>query len=61
MPNLDVTRGDVQAAADAAIGASGRAAVKLEELLDKVGTLLDTHEERLTDLEAFVGNRDDES
>jgi len=55
MPSVDMTRGDVQAAADAAIGASGEAAVKLEELLDKAGTLLDVHEARLERLERWVG------
>ena len=52
---LVLTHGDVQAAAGAAIGAAGEAAVKLEELLDKAATLLDVHEARLERLEQDVG------
>jgi hypothetical protein len=61
MPSDTAERGDVQAAVDKVIGASGEMAVALEDLLDHVGTLLDAHEERLNDLESFVGNRDDDA
>jgi hypothetical protein len=60
MSSVDAARGDAQAAVDQVIKASGEAAVKVEELLDRVGTLLDVHEARIERLERDVGISPDE-